>query len=55
MEETGTTVFMKRWAFCDYRYGESFKRKGVQALENSIPAAKMNRVGMMLSSIWKSR
>ena len=28
-----------------YRYGESFKRKGVQALENSIPAAKMNRVG----------
>lgn len=28
-----------------YRYGESFRRKGVQALENSIPAAKMNRVG----------
>ncbi len=28
-----------------YRYGESFRRKSVQALENSIPAAKMNRVG----------
>ena len=28
-----------------YRYGESFKRKGVRALENSIPAAKMNREG----------
>lgn len=28
-----------------YRYGESFKRKGFQALENSIPAAKMNREG----------
>ena len=28
-----------------YRYGESFKRKGVQALENSIPAAKMNCAG----------
>ena len=28
-----------------YRYGESFKRKGVQALEDCIPVAKLNRVG----------
>ncbi|MBS7157083.1 MAG: TlpA family protein disulfide reductase [Sanguibacteroides justesenii] len=28
-----------------YRYGESFKRKGVRALEDCIPVAKLNRVG----------
>lgn len=45
MEETGTTVFMKRWVFCVTGMAKVSDVKVFRLWKICIPAAKMNRVG----------